>query len=335
MVLKNFLSKGIQNNQLRLIFCTFLIIISLLASSCIKNDEEIITPETNGSTLACKKKPSQISFGNNKHDIKYNSQDQPFEVATTIYNTSAPNEAPIKTIYTIEYNLQGRISKVSTSKNNQPDLYYVMEYNADGKLFKQSEYNPLGNLITYTISEYDNNSLKRLISHKNSSNIVVTTIYQYTNGNLTKKSIQNLYDVDSNEFYNADFTYNYYLDKENKIKPYFEGTLGLLFISNVSVKKSLQYLPDGNNYQLFYAQESSSEKKMLKNIEVIAHRYNTSDTTNINYSYEYDNDGFPTWQKGIFKNITRRYVPTPFGGSILLTTPHNSTFESTLKLSCN
>jgi hypothetical protein len=163
----------------------------------------------------------------------------------------------------------------------------------------------------------------------------VTSFYQYADGKLIKKTIQNLYDLDSQEYYNADYSYTYFLDKENRIKPYFEGPLGLFFISDLSNKQSLQYLPDGSNHQLFYAQENSFENKMLKNIEIIAYRYNTRDTTNIDYSYDYDAEGFPTVQRGNYKNVTRRYVPTPFGGSVFLVTPRNTSFVKTINFSCN
>jgi len=90
-----------------------------------------------------------------------------------------------------------------------------------------------------------------------------------------------------------------------------------------------------NLHQLFFARETSAEKNMLKNIEIIAHRYNTNDTTNINYDYEYDTDGFPTTQKGTYKNVTRRYVATPSGGTVLFVTPRSNPFETTMNFYCN
>jgi hypothetical protein len=74
---------------------------------------------------------------------------------------------------------------------------------------------------------------------------------------------------------------------------------------------------------------------MLKNIEIVAHRYTTRDTTKIDYSYEYDTDGFPTIQRGSYKNVKLRYVPTPFGGSVLLVTPIENSFESSMNFLCN
>jgi len=59
----------------------------------------------------------------------------------------------------------------------------------------------------------------------------------------------------------------------------------------------LQHHPDKTDYQFFFGQETPGEKKMLKNIEIIAHCYGTSDTTNIDYPYKYDTDGFRTLQK--------------------------------------
>ena len=72
-----------------------------------------------------------------------------------------------------------------------------------------------------------------------------------------------------------------------------------------------------------------------KRLEIIAHRYGTNDTTNIDYSYDYDTDGFPTVQKGTYNNVTRRYVPTPFGGLVRLVTPRNNSFERTRNFYCN
>lgn len=100
--------------------------------------------------------------------------------------------------------------------------------------------------------------------------------------------------------------------------------MGLLYISDQSTQQSLKYLPNRVSYQLFFAQESSAKDKMLKNVEIVAHCYNTLDTTRIDYSYEYDADGLPTVHRGTYKNVTRRYVPTPFGGSVMLISSHNS-----------
>lgn len=334
--IKNITAKGLgkmkKNIQLRLFsIMAFLII---LFSSCSGDNA---APENPGSvnTLACKMRPGHISFGQDTSDIIYNIQDKPIKITTTSFNPAAPGEPPVKSVYTIEYNAQGNADKVFKLVDNQDQAHYALEYNSSGKLIKQSQFNPNGILTSYTTAQYNNQGLLTAITtYTENTSVEVTTVYQYENGNLIKKSIHNLYNPDSQEYYNADYSYSYFPDKENKIKPYFQGPLGLLFISDLS-KKSLQYLPDASGYQLFYAQETSFENKMLKNIEIIAHRYNTRDTANIDYSYDYDAEGFPTVQRGSYKNIIRRYVPTPFGGSVFLVTPVNKSEIRTINFSCN
>ncbi|KFF02854.1 hypothetical protein IX38_12915 [Chryseobacterium luteum] len=322
-----------NNDQLHFKIFFSIGLIILLFSSCSDDKSDEIPADIN--TLACKNRPNKISFGDDTSTIIYNMQDKPIEITTKEYNQAAPTEQPVTTVFKIDYNAQGNVNKVSKFVANHLESSYGLEYNSGGKLIKQSEFNGQGALVASTTSQYDGNVLMSIATHKEGNSVDVTTIYQYADGNLIKKSIQNLYDLDSQEYYNADYTYTYFLDRESKIKTYFEGPLGLLFISKLSNQQSLQYLPNRADYQLYFAKETPSEKKMLKNIEIIAHRYTTHDTTNIKYSYEYDSDGFPTVQRGTYKNITRRYVPTPFGGSVFLVTPHNNTYERNTNYYCN
>lgn len=305
----------------------------ILFSSCSGDNGAQEDPEAI-NTAACKERPGQIAFGRDMSEIIYNTRNKPIKITTTSFNPSAPAEPAVKRVYTIAYNAQGNADKVSKLVDNKEQSHYQLEYNPDGKLIKQSEFNANGILTNYTTAQYDTKGvLTAIVTHIENTSVEVTTAYQYAGGNLIKKSIHNLYDADSQQYYNADYSYSYFLDKENKIRPYFEGPLGLLFISDLS-KQSLQYLADGSGYQLFYAQETSFENKMLKNIEIIAHRYNTRDTANIDFSYDFDAEGFPTVQRSTYKNVIRRYVPTPFGGSVLLVTPRNKADIRTINFSC-
>ena len=332
--IKSNISKQVKkSNRLHSKFFPGIALLLLLLPSCSQDDAPPMTPD---NTLTCKNKPGQITFGKDATDIKYNTQGQPVKLITTEHDPAAPSQAPVITVYMITYNANGKADKVTKLINDQPAQLYQMAYNSNGQLIKQSSSNAQGVLIASTTVQYDNsNMLSKITTHTEGSSTDVTSVYQYANGTLIKKSIQNLYDMDSQEFYNADYTYTYFPDKENKIKSYFEGPLGLIFISNLSHKESLQYLPGRADYQLFFARETSSEKKMLQNIEIIAHRYNARDTSHIEYSYEYDTDGFPTVQKGIYKNVTRRYVPTPFGGSVFLVTPYDNSFLRTMNFNCD
>jgi len=317
-------------NKLPFGYFAFAALFIITFSSC-NNDDAHHDP----ASVACKTRPDRISFGGDVSDMVYNAQDQLIKITTSDYNIAAPTAPPVVSVYTIEYNAQGNESKVSKAVENQLETYYELEYNPSGKVAKQSEFSAQGVLVATTTVQYDGNGvLTSITTHKEGTSVEVTSTYEYVNGNLVKKSVQNLYDLDSQEYYTADYTYSYF-DTENKVEPYFEGPLGLLFISNLSNQESLQYLPKTPIYQLFFAKETPSETKMLKNIEIIAHRYSTSDTTHIDYSYDYDADGFPSFQKGNYKNVTRRYVPDPFGGSALLVSPSNNSLESTVNLSCN
>ncbi|RZK23421.1 MAG: hypothetical protein EOO43_08485 [Flavobacterium sp.] len=333
-IVLNFLRQVKQSNRKQVRFLPVITLFLFLLSSCGKNDNA--SPDNPpGNSLVCKNKPSQILFGRDVSDIEYNTLDKPVKVTSTTYNPD-PSQPPVTTVYTITYNAEGKANKVTKSVNNQSQLTYQMEYNPNGQLIKQTKFNAMGVLTESTFALYDNgNKLTKLITHTEGVPEDVTSFYEYANGNLIKKSMENLYDLNSKEFYTADYSYTYFPDKENKIKSYFEGPLGLLFISNVSNEQSLQYFPGRVDYQLFFARENSAEKNMLKNIEIIAHRYNAKDTTNIVFSYEYDTDGFPTVQKGSYKNVTRRYEPSPFGVPILLVTPHENSFEKTMNFDCN
>ena len=330
-IASNFSKQVKKSKQLSFLF--FLGMTLFLLSSCSKDNTPV---DNTDNTLSCKNRPGKISFGRDSSNIKYNAQNKPVTLTTTAYDPAAPSQPPAIRVYTIAYNTAGKPDRVTKSVNNQTELYYQLDYNPNGQLIKQTRFNAQGILTAFTVADYDNsNMLTKITTHTEGTAGDVISVYQYANGSLIKKSTEHLYDLDSQEFYSADYTYTYFPDKENKTSPYFEGPLGLLFISNVLNKQSLQYLPDRADYQLFYAQETSAEKKMLKNIEIIAHRYNTSDTTTIDYSYEYDSDGFPTVQKGVYNNLTRRYVPTPFGGLVLLVTPRNNSFERTINFYCN
>ena len=335
--IKNITAKGSNNmkKNIQLRLCTSMACFIILFSSCSSDNAAQEDAEALNTT-ACKKRPGKIDFGRDTSEIIYNAQAKPIKIITTIFNPSGPKEPPVKRVYTIEYNAQGNAEKISKLIDNHEESHYKLEYNSSSKLIKQSEFNAAGVLTAYTTAQYDGKGvLTGIVTHNENTFADVTCVYQYEDGNLIKKSIQNLYDLDSQEYYNADYSYSYFLDKESKIKTYFEGPLGLLFISDLANRQSLQYLADENSYQLFYAKETSSENKMLKNIEIIAHRYNTRDTSNIDFSYDYDDLGYPTVQRGSYKNIIRRYVPTPFGGSVFLVTPRNKSNITTINFSCN
>jgi|SRR6186713_698682 len=304
-----------------------------LLSACSKSDNKPADPSNPSAT--CKDRPALIGYGRDSFEIQYNAQDKPIKIITTINTLNAQGPASLKTTYTLEYNAQGRPAKLSRSINATLDKYYLLDYNGNGQLIKQTEYDRQGTSHVATTADYSSNGmLIKITTHTDTLTSDASSEYEYANGNLVKKTVKNLYDKDTRGFYDADFTYAYYQDQEIKIQPFFAGLLGLQFIADYAGRGSLQYLPDGGNPQLLYMQETATSKNFLKNIEVIAYRYNTSDTTHINYEYEYDKDGLPTLQKGGSTHIIRRSEPTPFGAPIIIETPYNTSFTKTMYYSC-
>lgn len=286
--------------------------------------------------LGCKKKPSQIIYGLHKIDVKYNDKDQAIEFATNMVNDRKLSDPPVKTVYTVTYNAAGKPEKVNRSTADKADGHYVLEYNSKGQVCKQSEYDAAGALLYYTNAEYDAAGLLSKITtfkQGNDNGMDLSNTYEFANGNLSKKTTKNLFDKDSKEYYNADYKYTYE-DKEMKVKPLFDGPLGLRILANIAQSTTLQYQSVDYIAQYFQIHEASASKNMLKNIEIIAHRYGTRDTTNIDYTYEYDTDGFPIFEKAVLKNITRRKSNGLFGGEIITTTPHNQTVKLNIEYKC-
>lgn len=321
----------------------------LLAAACSSEPSEAETDSKEEGTtpndpvannpvdaLACKKKPSQIIYGLHKIEVKYNSKDQAIEFTTNMVNDRKLSDPPVKTVYTVTYNAAGKPERVNKVTQDKADGHYVLEYNTKGMVSKQSEYDAGGKLIYYTNVEYDANGImSKIITIKegNDNGMDLSNTYEFSNGNLSKKTTKNLFDTDAKEYYNADYKYTYE-DKATKVQPLFEGPLGLRILANIAQSPSLQYQSVDHIAHYFQLHEASNSKNMLKNIEIIAHRYGTRDTTNIDYTYEYDADGFPTFQQGVLKNITRRKSNGPFGGEIITTTPHNQTIKLGIEYKC-
>jgi hypothetical protein len=306
----------------------------LVLSSCSRGTFDT-QPKTPSEALDCKKKPSQPIYGTYRFNIKYNAKGQPVELATYTQNTTPNSDPGVKTTYTITYNEQGKPNKVSKVIGDKSDANYVLEYNnSKGTLSKQSAYDVTGKLLSYSLTEYDvNGLLTKMTTHTEGNEVEITNTYEYANGNLIKKTTQNLYDVDSKEYYTADYTYGYE-DKALKAMPLLEGPLGQRIIADLANSVSLEFQSRDYYHIFFQVNETSANKNILKNIQIIAQRYKTRDTTSIDYNYEYDADGFPTFEKGALKNTTRRTFNTSLGVPATVTTPHSNSFNYTIDYNC-
>jgi hypothetical protein len=320
--------RGIDLRQIILLISTTFLF------ACAKTTENAPLINEEGKQT-CKTFPAQIWYGRDRHYIEYDVHNKPVKLTTEIYNPKVPWEEPARTKYIIEYNAQLRPGKISKYLSDKVVKYFLLEYGANGQLTDQAGYYTLGKLIGHTRPEYSKDGLITTVStEEEGSAQKLTASYKYENGNLVKKTLTNLYNPNAKEFYDADFTYTYYQDKELKIKPFFEGPVGLLFLADIAGSATLHFMPDGNGERIFEAQETTANKNMLKNIRIIAFHNNARDTTNISYEYEYDSEGFPVLQKGLFQNIMRRYEQTPFGVPILITSPRKVSFNSTIGLYC-
>lgn len=328
--------------------CAYALIVLLLLSSCSSESDpkdkdqqgtEVIDPKepvvnNPKDALSCKKKPSKVVYGIYRFDIKYNAKDQPIELSTYNQDLGTNTVPGTKTIYTITYNDQGKPSKVSKVIGDKAEGSYVLEYGASGILSKQSEYNAAGTLLNYTLTEYTAGGLlSKITTHTEGDGIEVSSTYEYANGNLIKKSSDNLYDAEAKEYYKADYTYTYE-DKELKVKPVLEGTLGLRVIADLAKSVSLQFQSRVRFEQFFHLSEGNVSKNILKNVQIIAQRYNTKDTTKIDYTHEYDADGYPTYAKGALKNTIRSKYTSSFGAPTTTTTPHSNSFQMTIDYKC-
>jgi len=314
-----------------------LILCIIFLASC-SNDTNDTSDQDNVNITSCKVDPLQLAIGDATFDFEYNSLGKPVKLVTKDKNLKAPLEKPVKATYIIDYSAQGKPIKISKTIEDKLEKYYVLEYNIKGELIKQSEYNPLGVSTTYTTAEYDSKGqLIKIASHTDSSDKdnVVTTTYEYANGNLVKKNISNLYLPNTDKYHDLEFIYTYYQDREVKIKPFFEGLLGLSFIANLAGSKEIQYLPRENSVQTFYFQETSANKNMLKDVRINSDLSNLQAETSIDYSYTYDKEGYPTVQNGTLTTKVYSSVPTEFGAPLITTSDYKNPFEKTVNYFCD
>lgn len=301
-------------------------------AACSKNNPGN-QPDNNKSS--CKDTPAQLAYGKTTFDLVYNEQGNPVKLTSTKAISVKQPAGVITTAYTIAYDGQGRVSKVSRITDSKPNGYYVPEYNSAGQLIKLGEYDVPGQNNVHSTADFDNSG--RLVK-------ITTTIdgdtnaqicnYTYDGTNLIKKSVQHFYDPISSQFIDADFTYDYYPDKVKKEKSFFTGLLGLRLMADFADSKSIYYISTAERGQLLFAQEGTVSKNILKHIKVTAQRYNTTDDTDVDYIYEYDADGFVNAQNGKSHNVITRSEPTPFGGSALVTIPADFSSAFTIGYLC-
>jgi hypothetical protein len=328
-----------QSTWIILIIGCFLTLLFMPACNN-KTDANLPTTTNNGKdpdqgAFNCKATPDQLIYGRTTFDMTYNQQGNPVKFTSTKAVSVKQPLSTVSTAYTIQYDSQGKISKISKMTDLNPDGYYVPEYNSNGQMIKLGEFDIQGqrNLLSTADFDIDGNISKITTRIEGDASAQVCN-YTYEAGNLVKKAIQHFYDPVSKEFIDADFVYDYYMDKIKKDKFWFTGLLGLRIMADFADSKSIFYIPTAERGQLLFAQEGTKNKNILKHIRATAHRYNTTDDTNVDYTYNYDTDGTVDRQKADSRNVIIRSEPSPFGGTVNVTIPGNFSNEITIEYTC-
>lgn len=304
----------------------------LFFAACSKNNGG--NQPDNGSS-SCKDTPAQLAYGKTTFDFVYNGQGNPVKLTSTKAISVKQPTGVITTAYTIEYDGQGRVSKVSRTTDSKPNGYYVPEYNSTGQMIKLGEYDVPGQNNVHSTADFDNSGrLVKITTNIDGNTNAQTCNYTYDGTNLIKKSVQNFYDPVSSQFIDADFTYDYYADKVKKEKSFFTGLLGLRIMADFADSKSIYYISNADRGQLLFAQEGAGSKNILKHIKGTAQRYNTTDDTDVDYTYEYDSNGFVSAQNGQSHNAITKSEPSPFGVPVLVTSRSDLTSVFTIEYLC-
>lgn len=288
------------------------LIAGMLSIASCKKRNQYYSGEADTSNKNYKGRPAKISYGVNTFNISYNTLGKPDQIVNYIL-PSSEGAYPTKVTYNLEYNSLGQVRKLARYINTKLEHYYLFDYNAHNQIIRQTDYNDQNKSESYSTAEYlENGNLIKVISHIQGSSTEITCDYKYENDNLIKKAVTNMFNPATKEFYNADFIYEYYLDKGKKTKIFFDGLLGLRFISDYVDSRTMFYLPDSKKPQLLFAQEASGGRNMLKSIHVDLHHF-IADNTYIDFSYEYDKKGFAKVEKAETKRVMVRSELIPFG----------------------
>lgn len=242
------------------IFCTARVLAMaalLIFSRC--NREKDVTP----NTPACKPVKQTIrTVGGSEPDthitIAYNAQEKPSRYTFQTEGLAGQYSLP-------EYDNNGRLIKLTGYQTDgEVDSYLTYEYNQAGQLVKITNHHADGSIASTGTHEYDSNGdrVKTTFTGKQWDNepAASTITYEYAGGNLVRST------NNGGPWLDVITEYEYYLDRENKLTAFEETVLGELPNRNLLKKRTHTYPPvDGVTY-----------------------------TSASQYTYEYNDKGFPT-----------------------------------------
>jgi hypothetical protein len=238
----------------------------LLFSRC--NREKDVTP----ATPACKPVKQTIhTVGGPDPDtqilIAYNAQEKPSRYTVQTEGLAGQYSLP-------EYDTNGRLLKLTAyHTDGKVDSYVTYEYNQASQLVKITTHQADGKISITGLHEYDSNGNRVKTTFTSNqwgtTPVTSTTTYEYAGGNLVKST-----DNSGGPWLDVTTEYEYYLDRENKLSTYEETILGERPNRNLLKKRTHTYPAlDNADYR------STSE-----------------------YTYEYNDKGFPTKVTSVFRN---------------------------------
>lgn len=257
----------------------FLCLISLTFLNSCKKDEDDSNPTQTRPLCQISKlynadKPTDYTL------YQYDKQGKPLQ-STNFF------EGKEKAVLTYEYNPQGRLIKLTIKDKYQRETMdvtdvFTFEYNAQGQVTKYTKARPIPQEGYYSEAPYvatceydaEGNRTKKTITFSNGAPPQVT-IFTYQNGNCIKSVSK------AGSTFERIFKYEYYLDQENKTRP-FDQTSVLAY----------QPGPMGNKNMLKKAITTDKENPEYIN-------------STIQYTYEYNEKGFPT--KNIIAYTSQHY----------------------------
>lgn len=242
--------KTFTNPMLRVLSLSLVTTAITILSSCNKDDGPTPGPD---AILACKV-TKIIDEDGEIVNVEYDSKDR----ITKMIDIEDGDD--YSQVY--EYDNNNRVIKISYFDGTQPDGSSTVEYNSNGQWTKMLA-TESGDTDTY-LAEYDGNGNRTKITEKDQTNNTnYTTTFEYANGNVMKETRTSTV---GGTPYTSTTAYEYYMDKEDKLKPLKE----LL---------SMGYT-------------GTASKNMVKKA---TYTYSFGGSTSIdNYTYEYNDKGFPT-----------------------------------------
>lgn len=227
--------------------------ISAIAVSC--DDDE----PSAGSRPECT--PTKLTVGWEEYEYEYNSKGQ------LITSVAYPYNHYIK----YEYGNNQLVRITYYSNEDLSDIFDIdeIEYNDKGQWIRHN-----GTKTNHVaIANYDELGNRTEVIIKVNNKLTQSYAYEYTNGNMTARVIT-VYDAQGSVSYKRYHTFEYYLDKENKLSQF---------------ESLVQY---GYAFDSRLGHEPTPSKNLLKRVNTLSDE--TTVFISADFEYEFNEKGYPT-----------------------------------------